>query len=426
MRVRSSFSCRPPEPLICPAFVIAFGARRNSVMFSTQSKPARPDSSRSSHGENPVSLISSLANSCLLAPLPGPAPPRPGRSRPGRNPVVDHPGAEMMVVDPVRHRRIVLVGHQQRQREAAQQPLGGTFPGRLLRADLDQLAGERQLGLGRCSSRQSSCRRSRLRLGMLLVRDRRLTSSAFSSAAWPWATLASTAASVRRFCRSARCWLPARRGLVDLAAAGAELARRSRPAPSPPLASSSPNRSALRIRSSPVRVSSASRRSISLRRSPPWPARSKFRFVSFLRRPSELFFQPGRAGSRLRPGLLQADSAGRAAPACGRRSSTAAPPAGRSAAWISAPTLSYRVTVGEQRRSSASWACARRTASCALVRSSKCATRRRSRMAASKGSSMWLRTKSLRLPTDFIDTVWWNSSMACSDSMPRRRRKSLP
>jgi hypothetical protein len=29
-------------------------------------------------------------------------------------------------------------------------------------------------------------------------------------------------------------------------------------------------------------------------------------------------------------------------------------------------------------------------------------------------SSMWLRTKSVRLPTDFIDTVWWNSSSACS------------
>ena len=28
------------------------------------------------------------------------------------------------------------------------------------------------------------------------------------------------------------------------------------------------------------------------------------------------------------------------------------------------------------------------------------------RGATSKGSSMWLRTKSVRLPTDFIDTVW--------------------
>jgi len=37
----------------------------------------------------------------------------------------------------------------------------------------------------------------------------------------------------------------------------------------------------------------------------------------------------------------------------------------------------------------------------------------------SNGSSMWLRTKSFRLSTAFIDTVWWKSSMACSDSMPR-------
>lgn len=27
-------------------------------------------------------------------------------------------------------------------------------------------------------------------------------------------------------------------------------------------------------------------------------------------------------------------------------------------------------------------------------------------------SSMWWRAKSVRLPTDFIDTVWWNSSSA--------------
>ena len=40
----------------------------------------------------------------------------------------------------------------------------------------------------------------------------------------------------------------------------------------------------------------------------------------------------------------------------------------------------------------------------------------------SKGSSMWWRTKSVRLPTDFIDTVWWKSSSACSLSMPKRRR----
>ena len=35
---------------------------------------------------------------------------------------------------------------------------------------------------------------------------------------------------------------------------------------------------------------------------------------------------------------------------------------------------------------------------------------------------MWLRTNSLRLPTDFIDTVWWNSSIACSERMPSSRR----
>lgn len=46
------------------------------------------------------------------------------------------------------------------------------------------------------------------------------------------------------------------------------------------------------------------------------------------------------------------------------------------------------------------------TASCARFRSSKWAIRPVMRGATSNGSSMWWRTKSVRLPTDFIDTVW--------------------
>ena len=37
-------------------------------------------------------------------------------------------------------------------------------------------------------------------------------------------------------------------------------------------------------------------------------------------------------------------------------------------------------------------------------------------------SSMWLRTNSLRLPTDFIDTVCPNSSIACSERIPSSLR----
>ena len=48
MRVRSSFSCRPPVPLICPVRVTARSARRNSAIVSTQSYAARRPSSASS------------------------------------------------------------------------------------------------------------------------------------------------------------------------------------------------------------------------------------------------------------------------------------------------------------------------------------------------------------------------------------------
>jgi hypothetical protein len=51
----------------------------------------------------------------------------------------------MRGVHPTRNGRVVLVRHQQRQREAVQQALGRAFPGALLLAYLDQLAGEWQL-----------------------------------------------------------------------------------------------------------------------------------------------------------------------------------------------------------------------------------------------------------------------------------------
>jgi hypothetical protein len=46
------------------------------------------------------------------------------------------------------------------------------------------------------------------------------------------------------------------------------------------------------------------------------------------------------------------------------------------------------------------------TASWARFKVVEVADQRLMRGSTSKGSSMWLRTKSVRLPTDFIDTVW--------------------
>ena len=53
----------------------------------------------------------------------------------------------MMAVDPVGDGRVVPVRDQDGQGEAAQQPLGGPLPVRFLVADLDQLAGEREVVL---------------------------------------------------------------------------------------------------------------------------------------------------------------------------------------------------------------------------------------------------------------------------------------
>ena len=39
---------------------------------------------------------------------------------------------------------------------------------------------------------------------------------------------------------------------------------------------------------------------------------------------------------------------------------------------------------------------------------------------------MCSRTKSVRLPTDFMEMVWWNRSIACSFSMPKRCRYADP
>ena len=54
----------------------------------------------------------------------------------------------MVGIDPVRDGGVMLVGDQDRQREAVQQPLRGALPVGLVVPDRDQLPGERQPVLG--------------------------------------------------------------------------------------------------------------------------------------------------------------------------------------------------------------------------------------------------------------------------------------
>src|SRR5207253_7941737 len=71
-----------------------------------------------------------------------------GRVDPGGDPVVDQAAAEVMGVDPVRHRGIVVVRDEQGQAEAAQYPLRRALPLQGVVAYLDELTGEGQRRLG--------------------------------------------------------------------------------------------------------------------------------------------------------------------------------------------------------------------------------------------------------------------------------------
>jgi hypothetical protein len=55
---------------------------------------------------------------------------------------IDQPPPELGLVDPLGDLGVIVVGHQQRQAEVAQQPLGGAFPVALVVAHLQQLAGK--------------------------------------------------------------------------------------------------------------------------------------------------------------------------------------------------------------------------------------------------------------------------------------------
>ena len=139
MRLRSSFSCRPPGTLICPALVMARGARRKSAMVSTHSTLARFASSRSSHGASGPSLTSSFAARAVLLAAGSSGRPclfRCSASAVSGDAVVHHPPAEMVAVDPVGHRGIVLEWDQvprARSRRACERKkkenaLGRAFP----------------------------------------------------------------------------------------------------------------------------------------------------------------------------------------------------------------------------------------------------------------------------------------------------------
>ncbi len=194
---------------------------------------------------------------------------------------------------------------------------------------------------------------------------------------------------------------------------GQQLAEPSRPSPQ---------------RASRAAAVSSSWRSISLSRLPPWPARSRVSLLLLLAQLGEP--RPSAASARARLSDLACSRSpiccsSRPALRSAKKNRRAAPLAGQAAVLLRRPCRARRSrrAAGRATRAGpgpggplrAPWS-GRRSGPPASW----------STRSASNGSSMWLRTKSFRLPTDFIDTVWWNRSMACSDSMPRRRRKSFP
>ena len=66
---------------------------------------------------------------------------------------IDQAPAQMGAIHPFATARVVRVGHQQRQAEIAQQPLGRAFPVALVVAHLDQLAGEGHVVLAQVERR---------------------------------------------------------------------------------------------------------------------------------------------------------------------------------------------------------------------------------------------------------------------------------
>ena len=71
-----------------------------------------------------------------------------GGAKIGGHPVVDEPGAEVAIVDPLRCRRVVLLRHEQGEPEAPKHALGDALPGSVLVPDLKQFTGKGQLVLG--------------------------------------------------------------------------------------------------------------------------------------------------------------------------------------------------------------------------------------------------------------------------------------
>ena len=65
---------------------------------------------------------------------------------PGRDAKIDESLPKVVIVDPVLHRWVLVVGHEHREREVVQQALGRALPAFLAFTDADQLAGEGQLG----------------------------------------------------------------------------------------------------------------------------------------------------------------------------------------------------------------------------------------------------------------------------------------
>ena len=313
--------------------------------------------------------------------------------------------------------RVVLVGDEQRQREPAQHPLGRAAPRRVLVGDLQQLAGEGQLARPDAEFGAQPLRAVRGwlprqvagalaqagELGLDRRPPRAPASVGRSRSAGSRVEGAAAAASVASY------------GLADLVPPGGEAGSsvdrvepggREQSAKTVSVLPAGVGEGA-RLLDLLVELADRSPPARRARRSGRVPARCGEVALSRadLRSSSTTALDQG---ARSRCSGEQLGSRRSVSTAARRRAGVRAARARPRARSCSSP-----LTSSGSRAASWSWRGA--TASWARVRSSKCATIVAIRPAASKGSSMWLRTNPLRLLTDFIDTVWWNSSRACSE-----------
>jgi hypothetical protein len=336
---------------------------------------------------------------------------------------VHQPRAQVLAVDPVGDGPVVRVGHQQRQAEAAQQPLGGALPLALVLAHLDQLARERQCRLRRSTAPRTAhrgCGPGRCRCCSCAARGSRSPPISAVCCARPCerrnparargCQVGDAFAQAFGTLAMLRCW-------VRKAASSAGAASSMRPR-------SCWKRSALRWRCV-VLLQAAD-----LGREFLQPVAAVVTQRALQPRDFDAFGLAQRVQAfdlRIQPrGVLGQQRRRRSSSAPLSRAKYGAARRGRRASPGSRPAAPVALAVVDQRRQQLHLPLGLEHRLVRAVQVVEVADQRLDALPTSKGSSMWLRTKSVRLPTDFIDTVWWNSSSACSCSMPKRRRNHAP